>query len=71
MNKKNAQQAVEKISKMDRKNLVCLLRQLDCDFKLDFTEAFFRRVSLERLRHIALAAVLRSHNNTLPRPAAG
>jgi hypothetical protein len=34
------------------------LHRLRCRFQLDFTDDFLESVSLERLRHIALAASL-------------
>ena len=52
---------VQRISNMDRKGLVRMLRTMDCDFELDFSDEFLRSVSLERLRHIAVAASLCAH----------
>lgn len=55
---------VQRISMMGRKGLVRMLRKLHCDFELDFTDEFLRGVSLERLRHIAVAAALHTHGET-------
>lgn len=51
---------VQEIAAMDRGELLRLLRKMDCSFKLDFTEAFLQEMSIERLRHITLAALLHS-----------
>ena len=55
---------VQRISTMRRKGLVRMLRKVQCDFELDFTDDFLRGVSLERLRHIAVAAALHAHGET-------
>ena len=54
------------IAEMDRSDLVRFLRSLDVEFTIDFTNEFLDAISLERLRHITLAAALRSKE-----PAAG
>jgi len=48
------------IASMDRPDLVHTLETLECSFPLDFTEEFLDSVSVERLRHIVLAASLRA-----------
>jgi hypothetical protein len=40
---------------MDRREVVELLRHTACSFDLDFTDEFLASLSLDRLRHIALA----------------
>lgn len=45
---------------MDRRSLIKMLRELDCGFKMDFTEEFLAQISMQRLRHIILAAVLQA-----------
>jgi len=52
----------EKLSSMDRKSLVSLLRHLKCRFDLDFTDDFLSKMSLRRLRHIALGAMIHAKN---------
>jgi len=56
------EQWVQQIATMDRDALMRLLDQMDCGFKLDFTEEFLRQMSVERLRHVVLAASLHNHN---------
>jgi hypothetical protein len=43
---------------MGRSELIALLRAADCAFRLDFTDEYLDSLSVERLRHIALAAKL-------------
>ncbi|HUT57438.1 MAG TPA: hypothetical protein VNA25_06265 [Phycisphaerae bacterium] len=43
---------------MSRSQLTRTLGQLDCPFTLDFTDEYLKSISLERLRHIVLAAWL-------------
>lgn len=47
---------ITKIASMDREELIFTLRGMQCTFPMDFTEEFLREVSVERLRHIVLAA---------------
>ncbi len=51
-----------KVADMDRPHLIEILRSLRCDFRLDFTDDFLQSASMERLRHIVLAAVLHARN---------
>ncbi len=46
------------LARMPREQIVSTLRSLDCDFKIDFTDEYLGSLSLERLRHVALAACL-------------
>lgn len=55
------------VSGARRAELVDLLRSLDCDFPLDFTDDFLAAMSVERLRHVCLAAAMRARH--LPDPA--
>ncbi len=52
------EQLVVEISTMNRVDLIGMLKKLNCHFKLDFTDDYLDSLSLERLRHVALAAVL-------------
>jgi len=47
---------ITRLSSMDREGLILLLRGMHCTFPMDFTEAYLQTVSVERLRHIVLAA---------------
>ena len=53
-------QIINEIANMTRPQLVKLLRGLQCGFHLDFSDEYLASLSVERLRHIALAASLRS-----------
>jgi hypothetical protein len=57
-------QLIEKINDMDRPGLMQMLRGMRCDFKIDFTQEFLESVSVERLRHIVLAASLHDRSCT-------
>jgi len=63
MNGSSPQQRAEKLAEnlaaMNRRRLIQTLRSLECSFELDFTDEFLRSISIERLRHITLAAALR------------
>ena len=48
-----------KLVRMDRPALISALGALDCSFPIDFTEEYLDSISLERLKHIVLAASLR------------
>ena len=56
------EQLAERIASMERDDCMRLLKEIDCSFKLDFSDAFLQEVSLERLRHITLAASLHVRN---------
>jgi hypothetical protein len=53
---------VSGIQTMDRGGLIHLLRNMECDFAVDFTDDFLNSISVDRLRHIALAASLHAHS---------
>ena len=48
---------------MTRPQLVTLLRGLQCDFHLDFSDEYLASLSLDRLRHITVSASLRSRTH--------
>lgn len=54
----NMDMLVASITAMDRGQLITTLREMQCVFPLDFTDEFLGTISLERLRHITLAASL-------------
>jgi hypothetical protein len=49
---------VKSISALGREELKRRIRNFHGRFKLDFTEDYLNRISVERLRHILLAALL-------------
>lgn len=55
------EKAVRRIAEMDRTGLVRMLRGMACKFELDFTDEYLQDVSIERLRHIAVAACLHAN----------
>ncbi len=56
------EQLAGELAVMDRQNLIGMLSSLDCGFQFDFTKEFLDSVSLERLRHIVLAASLQARS---------
>ena len=60
MSADQVEQFINKIATMGRGDLIKALRRLDCHFKLDFTDEYLEGLSLERLRHVALAAMLQA-----------
>lgn len=57
----SAERLAKEVPEMDREELVHVLRACHCDFELDFAEEFLETISLDRLRHITLAALLHTH----------
>jgi len=68
MSGKTVDELAEELAHMDRRSLIRRLRSLRCSFELDFTDEFLQQISLERLRHIILAASLHSLKQTSHRP---
>lgn len=58
MNANVVDSLVTQLAEMDRSRLVAFLRSLHCSFPIDFTDDYLNSVSIDRLRHIALAACL-------------
>lgn len=54
----NIEELAVRIAHLDREGLMGQLRQLKCSFELDFTDEFLASLSVDRLRHILLAAAL-------------
>jgi len=52
------EQTVTSIAVLDRNELTKRIRNFKGRFKLDFTEDYLNNLSLERLRHILLAALI-------------
>ncbi len=58
---RHAELLVARIGSLDRCGLIQELRRMRCSFEIDFSDDFLNSVSLERLRHIVLAAGLHAH----------
>ena len=54
----------KRIARMDRPGLIQLLRAMQCQFKIDFSDDYLETLSLERLQHIVLAASLHAQRNS-------
>jgi len=52
---------ISRILVMTRPQLVRLLRDTPRELKIDFSDEYLNSLSLERLRHVALAVCLHSH----------
>jgi hypothetical protein len=61
---KDLEQTATSIAALDRSELQRRIRNFRGRFKLDFTEDYLNTMSVERLRHILLAALvnIRPHN---------
>jgi len=57
------EQLAASLALQDRPTLIKILRSVRCSFPMDFTDEFLQTVSLERLRHIVLAAELHAHHD--------
>ena len=53
---------------LSREEIIDRLRTMDCEFTLDFTDQYLQSVSLERLRHIFLAASIHDHKRPANQP---
>jgi len=58
VSKKNFEQTATSIAALDRNELKRRIRNFRGRFKLDFTEDYLNGLSVERLRHILLAALI-------------
>jgi len=61
---KYVERQVTSISALSREELKRRIRNFHGRFKLDFTEDYLNKMSVERLRHILLAALIteKTHN---------
>ncbi len=61
---KYVERQVKSISSLGREELKRRIRNYQGRFKLDFTEDYLDKISVERLRHILLAALIaaKTHN---------
>ncbi len=62
MKTQEAEDMITRIAEMTRNEAASLLKELPCSFRIDFTDDYLNAVSLEQLRHIALAAYLHTHD---------
>ena len=67
MSQTDMEKLVTDLAEMGREGLVERLRGLECGFPMDFSDAFLGSLSLNRLRHVVLAACLQQHRT--PQPA--
>ena len=65
MSQTETEKLVTDLAEMGRDDLIARLRATNCGFPMDFTEEFLRSVSLNRLRHIVLAACLQRQRGTM------
>ena len=65
MSPTETEKLVTDLAEMGRDDLIERLRATNCGFPMDFTEEFLRSVSLNRLRHIVLAACLQRQRGTM------
>ena len=62
MDTEEAEDLVCRVAAMGQEELIALLESMRCPFELDFTEEYLASLTLDRLRHVVLAAALhRSH----------
>ena len=52
------EQTASAIASLNRSELTKRIRNFRGRFKLDFTEAYLKKLSVDRLRHILLAALI-------------
>ncbi len=62
MSPKELDDYVARIVTMNRTDLIDVLRRMNCAFAIDFTDEFLNSISIERLRHIIMAARLHDNN---------
>lgn len=58
MSLRRAEQLADRIVSLDRLSLIQMLRHMRCGFAMDFPDDYLNAVSIDRLRHIVLAASL-------------
>lgn len=58
MSTQQAETMITQLAEMTREQVIALLKDIRCNFRIDFTEEYLGSVSIEQLRHIALAAYL-------------
>jgi len=63
VSRKDFEQAANVISQLDRDELTSRIKGFHGRFKLDFTVAYLANLSVDRLRHILLAAEMTQKNH--------
>lgn len=58
MSESSVEQLILRIQTMNRESVLSLLQDMPYDFPMDFSPEFLGSCSLERLRHILLAACM-------------
>jgi len=61
--KKGLEQTAISITSLGKKQLKKRIKNFRGRFKLDFTESYLDKLSVERLRHILLAALINAGGN--------
>ncbi len=56
LSEKSVDDIIVEVASMAREDLIAMISNMECSFQLDFTPKYLSSVSVERLRHIALAA---------------
>jgi len=51
------------IAAMKRHQLVRMLRRMNCGFNVDFSDRYVNSLSIDRLRHVALAASMKMRDS--------
>ncbi len=59
----SVEKTISAVASMDRDELISLLHDIHCSFPLDFSQEYLNSITLERLRHITLAACLHRRKN--------
>ena len=60
--KQDFEQAAQSIAKLNRQQVTHRIKHFKSRFKLDFTDEYLNKLSVDRLKHILLAAVINSKN---------
>jgi len=60
---KYLEQTAASIASMDKEELKAQIRNFKGRFKLDFTDSYLDNISVDRLRHILLAALINTETD--------
>lgn len=58
MDSQRLEHALTRVAEMPRAELIDLLLEFPCSFPTDFTREYLETLELDRLRHVAMAALL-------------
>lgn len=67
MTEQAVEELIKRISSLDRKGVIGLLQDMPSHFPMDFSPEFLANCSVEKLRHILLAACLHAQGQANPR----